>query len=176
MNHHHSQTESSKKEYFKLALVFVLIAVAATVMSTTVEFHWTAWMRWFMGGFFLIFGSFKLIGYEHFVQMFPRYDIIARRYKLYAYFYPFIELALAFAYILDLAPLLRDSFTLAFVLVGAYGVAQGLAKAGTTIHCACLGGIIKLPLSTVTLLEDLLMAVMAAFMLLAMFTGQQISP
>lgn len=177
MNHqHHQAAESSKKEYFKLALVFIVIAAAATVMSTTVEFHWTSWMRWFMGGFFLVFGSFKLIGYEMFVQMFPRYDIIGKRYKLYNYLYPFIELSLGVAYILDVLPFLRDSITLFIMLIGAYGIAKSLLRSGPKFHCACLGGIIKLPLSTVTLIEDLLMAVMAALMLLAMLTGQVLSP
>lgn len=132
-------------------------------------------MRWFMGGFFLVFGSFKLIGYENFVQMFPQYDVISQRYPIYKYLYPFIEVWLGVAYILDLVPYFRDAFTLAIMLIGAYGVAKGLAKRGN-FHCACLGGIIKLPLSTVTLVEDLVMAVMAALMLLAMITGQLISP
>lgn len=176
MNHAHMNTDSSKKEYFKLFGIFFVLAAAATLMSTNLEFHWTAWMRWFMGGFFLVFGSFKLIGYEMFVQMFPRYDVIGRRYKLYNYLYPFIEISLGIAYILDVAPVLRDGITLAIMLVGAYGVAKGLAKRGPTFHCACLGGIIKLPLSTVTLLEDLVMAVMAALMLIAMMTGQVLSP
>jgi len=175
MNHAHMKTDSSKKEYFKLFGIFFILAAAATLMSTTVEFHWTDWMRWFMGGFFLVFGSFKLIGYEMFVKMFPQYDVIGRRYKLYNYLYPFIEISLGVAYILDMAPLLRDSVTLTIMLVGAYGVSKGLARRGS-FHCACLGGVIKLPLSTVTLLEDLIMAVMAALMILAMVTGQVISP
>lgn len=174
--HRHPETESSKKEYAKLAFIFVLLAAAATVMSTTVEFHWTDWMRWFMAGFFLVFGSFKLIGYEHFVQMFPRYDVIAKRHKVYTYLYPFIELSLGVAFVLDIAPLLRDVVTLFIMLVGAYGVAKGLMQRGPTFHCACLGDIIKLPLSTVTLLEDLIMAVMAALMIIAMLSGQVLSP
>lgn len=173
---HHDKTESTKKEYFKLVFIFILLAVAATIMSTTVEFHWTDWMRWFMGGFFLVFGSFKLIGYEMFVHMFPRYDVIGRRYKVYNYLYPFIEISLGVAYILDITPVLRDSITLFIMTVGAYGVAKGLMKRGPTFHCACLGGVIKLPLSTVTLLEDLIMAGMALLMLLAMLTGQVLSP
>lgn len=133
-------------------------------------------MRWFMGGFFLVFGSFKLIGYEMFVHMFPRYDIIGRRYKLYNYLYPFIEISLGVAYVLDVAPLLRDTVTLLIMSVGAYGVAKGLAQRGTSFHCACLGGVIKLPLSTVTLVEDIVMAVMAGLMILAMLSGQMLSP
>jgi hypothetical protein len=35
------------------------------------------------------------------------------------------------------------------------------------IRCACLGAVFNLPMSTVTIIENLLMVVMAAFMLAA---------
>jgi hypothetical protein len=44
-------------------------------------------------------------------------------------------------------------------------VVQSLIKK-TNFQCACLGTIIKLPLSKVTLFEDLLMMVMSIIMLL----------
>src|SRR5690606_29058660 len=84
--------ESSQREYLKLGGILLLIVICATVMSTVLGFDWQEWMRWFMGGFFVIFGSFKLIGYEMFIMMFPTYDPIAKRFPLYNYFYPFIEL------------------------------------------------------------------------------------
>jgi hypothetical protein len=43
-------------------------------------------------------------------------------------------------------------------------VAQEL-KRRAGIHCACLGNVIKLPLSTVSLVEDIGMGLMAAAML-----------
>lgn len=158
--------EKTKKEYWKLAGIIFLIVICAAVMSTVVGFDWQEWMRWFMGGFFVFFGSFKLIGYESFHLMFPVYDPIARKYKWYGYSYPFIELFLGFLYCSDLFPLFRDVTTIVLLGIGAYGVRKAI-KAQQGINCACLGNIIKLPLSSVTLLEDVLMVAMAAIMLVS---------
>lgn len=50
--------------------------------------------------------------------------------------------------------------------VGTVGVARAL-PARRKIRCACLGAVFKLPMSYVTLAEDVLMAGMAAAMVLA---------
>lgn len=172
INHrdHSSMTpaENSAKEYYKLAGILALIAICASIMSTVVGFDWQEWMRWFMGGFFIFFGSFKLIGYEMFTLMFPIYDPLAKKNKLYTLTYPFIEVFLGFLYCVNLAALPRDVVTLFIMSIGAYGVIKSLPR-GETIRCACLGNIIKLPLSTVTLLEDLTMAFMAFIMLISHF-------
>jgi hypothetical protein len=53
---------------------------------------------------------------------------------------------------------------MALMAVGAYGVHQEL-KNKSNIMCACLGGIIKLPLSRVSLIEYVAMFIMAAAMI-----------
>lgn len=156
---------SNAREYKKLAAVFVVLIIAATVASTVVGFRLEEWMRWFMGGFFIVFGGFKMIGYEMFIFMFPSYDILGRKFRLYTYLYPFIEVSLGILYILDLLGPIRDVVTLFIMTIGAIGVFKTLATKGQ-IRCACLGNVIKLPLSTVTLLEDLSMAAMALIMIL----------
>ncbi|MDP3725587.1 MAG: hypothetical protein Q8R36_00140 [bacterium] len=47
---------------------------------------------------------------------------------------------------------------------GALGVFLKL-RDGEVVPCACLGVVFKIPMTWVTFIEDLLMAVMAAFML-----------
>jgi hypothetical protein len=50
------------------------------------------------------------------------------------------------------------------MLISALGVANELRKK-QTIMCACLGTVFKIPMTYVTLFEDLLMASMALYML-----------
>jgi hypothetical protein len=50
-------------------------------------------------------------------------------------------------------------------LFGAVGVALALRK-GLDIACPCMGNVLKVPMSTVTLTEDLGMAAMAALLLI----------
>lgn len=156
---------SNRDEYLKLAGVFGVIAICATIMSTVLGFDLQIWLEWFMGGFFVIFGSFKLIGYEMFVMTFPKYDPLAKRSQIYTYIYPFIELFLGFLYVANLLSGFREVATLVIFSFGSYGVLKYLAKNPEGIQCACLGNIIKLPLSTVTLIEDVLMAGLSGIML-----------
>lgn len=165
---HESMTESKSdtKEYLKFA---GLIAGITVISLLAYSYHHSdnleLWMRLFMGIFFLVFAGFKFIGYKMFVEMFAGYDIIGKKLKAYSYAYPFIELGLAIFYLANLYPSFRDVFTLAIMLIGSIGVFQEIYHRRSGIHCACLGNIIKLPLSTVSLVEDIGMAVMAGIMI-----------
>lgn len=122
-------------------------------------------MQDFMGGFFVVFGLLKILGYKGFIETFPRYDIVAKKIKLYAYLYPFIEFKLGILFILGLYPLATNIFTLLIMVVGSIGIYRTLKK-GVFIQCACLGGLFALPLSWISFGENILMAVMSLTMLL----------
>ena len=79
--------------------------------------------------------------------------------------YPFIELGLGVAYLLRWELTIINWITLVLMLIGSIGVLQALLKKNA-IRCACLGTALNLPMTTVTLVEDLGMAAMAAAMLL----------
>ena len=168
MDHaHHPMVagENSPIEYFKFAGVITAITLASLFLHATYGTSgWEDFLRWFMGVFFLVFASFKFIGYKMFAMMFAGYDVVAKRFKAYAYAFPFIELGLAVLYLGDLVPNTRDLLTVVVMGLGAIGVAQEIRKR-SGIHCACLGNIIKLPLSTVSLVEDVGMGLMAVVML-----------
>jgi len=119
----------------------------------------------FMGYFFLVFGLLKVIRIKGFAQAYRMYDVVAKRSKVYSYIYPFIELGFGLAY-LFMWQIKAVSFVVVIVmLVGAYGVYLKL-KEHEEIPCACLGTVFKVPMTWVTLGEDLLMAVMALMILL----------
>ena len=121
-------------------------------------------VRIFMGTFFLVFGVLKLIHLNDFADAYQMYDIIAARFKGYGYGYPFLEVALGVGYILGVVPLLTHSATLILMLIGAFGVYRTLGKK-ENIPCVCLGTIFTVPVTWVTLCENLLMAGMALGML-----------
>jgi len=144
-------------------LVIILFTVIRVVMVDGADLMFA--MRNCMGGFFIVFGGFKVINWKGFTEAYGIYDIIAKRSKAYAYAYPLIELALGVAYLTSFNLVLTNWITLVIMLVGAIGVAQELVK-GNVIPCACLGVVFKIPMTKVTLLEDLLMAGMALWMLI----------
>jgi hypothetical protein len=92
------------------------------------------------------------------------YDLVAKRIRVYAYLYPFIELGLGLAYLSFFIPILTYLVTIVVMLVGAIGVIKSL-KTGLKINCACMGTVLDVPLSTVTLTEDIGMGVMSLIML-----------
>jgi copper chaperone CopZ len=147
------------KTYYPLLLIIGLIAVASLAADD--------WMMAFMGGFYLVFGAFKLLDVPAFATAYGRYDVIAKVFKPWGYAYPFIETALGFAFLFHFQPVASTVIALALSLVGAVGVVQAtLSK--QTIRCACLGTVFQLPMSVVTVVENLGMAVMAGLMLMHM--------
>ena len=121
-------------------------------------------MRYFMAGFFLVFSFFKLLDIRAFADAYQGYDLLAKRWRGWALLYPFVELGLGVAYLANFNPTATYWVTVGVMGFSAIGVVQAvLAK--RTIQCACLGTVFKLPMTTVTIVEDLGMVAMAAWML-----------
>lgn len=156
--------------YFPLLLivgfiVMVSVAVQFSPMFANQPFDFMQWMTHFMAGFFLVFSFFKLLNIRGFADSYAMYDVLAMRFKPYGYVYPFIELGLGLAYLLAWQPIFTNTVTLLVMLFSSIGVIISVAKR-QKIRCACLGAVFNLPMSTITIIEDLLMAGMALWMLL----------
>jgi hypothetical protein len=117
-----------------------------------------------MAGFFLVFSFFKLLDLRGFVDAYRSYDVVARAWPAWAFVYLFVELGLGVAYLLNLSPRITNGLTLALMLIGSIGVLKALLDE-RAIRCACLGTALNLPMTTITLVEDLAMAAMASAML-----------
>ena len=159
------QTKKNIRDFLPLIIIFSCIFLY-TIIRLIQHGAWDTLfvMRNFEGAFFIIFGAFKLLNWRGFVSAYQLYDIIARRSKPYAYAYPIIELALGIAYLAAYQLLLTSIITFLIMVVSTIGVAQALSKK-QAISCACLGTVFKLPMTQVTLVEDLLMGVMALVMI-----------
>jgi copper chaperone CopZ len=146
-----------------LILGYLTLAVAlAARMSGDTSAH--SLMTNFMGGFFLIFSFFKLLDLGGFADAYRSYDLLAQKVPIWGMIYPFVELGLGVAYLLRISPMAVNLLTLALMLAGAAGVWTALQKK-QKLRCACLGTALNLPMTTVTLVEDIGMAAMAAGML-----------
>lgn len=152
--------KSTKREYRKFIAVIIFIALSATLMSTLISFRPLDWIRWFVGSSLFVFGGFKLISYESFLEVFPRYDLIAHRFRLYGLAYPFIQLILGVCFILDMISGFRNVLTLAIMAIGLYGVSKSLMQYGPSKTHTWLGHALKLPLSTAILFEDIITTVL----------------
>lgn len=158
-----------KASYYPLVLILAyLLGAVGLVELASGGFDGMRAMRHFMAGFFLVFSFFKLLDLPAFATSYSGYDIVARRWPQYGFAYPFVELGLGVAYLTNFWPLLTNSVALVVMGVSTAGVVLSLV-AKRKIQCACLGTVFNLPMSIVTLVEDLLMLGMAAVMLAALF-------
>ncbi len=156
---------ASKDSFTPIYLIFGYVAGVATLTQLrSGGFDAMAWMGHFMAGFFLVFSFFKLLNVRGFAEGYRTYDVVAKRVPAYGLVYPFIELTLGIAYLVAPMSILTNATTLVVMGVSSIGVIQQVLK-NSPFQCACLGTIFKLPLSKVTLVEDLLMVAMSAGMI-----------
>ena len=161
------QSPTKLKQLFPLFLIFVYLIVASIFLQKN-SFRITDIMIDFMGLFFVVFSLFKFLDYKGFPNAFARYDPLAKRSIFYAKIYPFIET------LLGLMLLLRWQLNFAFITtivilsITTFGVVYTLFDKNK-INCACLGTALKLPMTEATLIENVIMLVMAVTMLFYQF-------
>lgn len=160
MNHDHNV--DNRKEYLKFTGVLFFILIDSLIVMRVGSLNF---LDAFMGVFFVVFAGFKLFSLKEFAYGFQTYDLIAKRAIIYAYLYPFIQLTLGVIYLLGQASLAVNVFVILISLISGAGVLNSLMKK-QEVHCVCLGNVIKLPLSTISFVEDFGMALMAVAMIL----------
>jgi len=157
---------SKLKTYKPLIIVFLYIILGVTILEIrSGSFNWMNAMNNFMAGFFLVFSFFKMLDLSNFAMSYSSYDIIAKKWYGYGFVYPFIELTLGVLYLLQLNPVFTNMATIIVMGISSVGVIQSVMQK-RTIQCACLGAVFNLPMSTITIIEDLLMVAMALVMLM----------
>jgi copper chaperone CopZ len=151
-----------EKQSLTPLLVIVAYLVGGVILHAqqTGDFSSHSLMRIFMGGFFVLFSLFKMVDLSGFADGYSTYDVLAKRSRVYAISYPFIELGLGILFFLNALPLFTNGTTAVLMAVGAIGVGKALLEK-RAIQCACLGTALKLPMTKVTLAEDVIMGLMA---------------
>lgn len=148
-----------------LILLAYLLLVITSASIASGHFQSMEAMRLFMGGFFIAFSFFKMLDLRGFADAYRSYDIVVKVWPGYGFVYPFIELALGLAYIAAWQTFGVNLATAVIMGVSLLGVIKAVTSK-QTIRCACLGTVFNLPMSTVTIIEDGLMLIMAVTSLL----------
>ena len=167
MEHNESaeQAKSWLGTYKPILLIFGYVTAIAIIIGVNQNtFDWMQAMNVFMAGFFLAFSFFKMLDLKGFADSYAMYDIVARKIKAWGFIYPFVELALGFAYATGFQPLVTNIVTLIVMSISIVGVLQSVINK-RKIQCACLGAVFNLPMSTVTIIEDVLMIGMSGSMI-----------
>ena len=158
-----SEVDKSWLATYKPILLIGGFIASVSILTAKGSLH--VGMDTFMASFFLVFSFFKLLDIKSFANSYAIYDLLAMKVPAYGYVYPFIELALGIAFLTEFNPIFTNWATIIVMGFSSIGVIQSVLNK-QKIQCACLGAVFNLPMSTVTIIEDLLMVAMAAFMLL----------
>jgi copper chaperone CopZ len=159
----------SLKQYFEskkpilIGLSIIIIASSAIQVSRTSSTT-NDWLIDYMGLFFIIFSFLKFFDLNGFKNTFSQYDLIAKKIPSFGLVYPFIELILGVGFLSRTLLLYANIITLIIMIIQSIGVFQSLRRK-TQIQCACMGSSISVPLSSLTLLEDIIMVIMSAYMI-----------
>ncbi len=171
----HRRTPGRGRSWRDYLPLLALVLVSALVASALKRSYGPGanpihWMHDFMGFFLVVFALLKLFDLPGFADGFQMYDLLAKPFRPYAYVYPFIELALGLGYFAFWRPTTVYLATAIVLGFSALGVIAALRR-GLDVECACMGTILKVPLSTVALTEDVGMVAMAGAMWLRVMTA-----
>ena len=142
----------------------LLVAVSLIGLGSLASGGADGFMAKFMGGFFLVFGGLKLLDLGGFAAAYAKYDLLAARLPAYGWVYPVVEVVLGLAYLATPEWMGLHAITFVLMTFSALGVIRALRR-GEQLTCACMGTAFNLPMTTVTIVEDLGMAAMAGAML-----------
>ena len=131
------------------------------LLKTDKQYNRKILMNNIMGCIFIIFGLLKIVNLPKFVQIFNKYDIISQKIPYYGYIYPFIEIFLGIAYLKKYKLNIINSSTIFFMIISIISVVITMIN-GQKLRCGCLGSFLHIPLSYVTLSENVVMALMSA--------------
>ena len=110
-------------------------------------------------------GIQKLQDLQSYANGFIQYDLLARRYVPYAYFYAFVEAIGGILMIAGLLTLIIAPIVLAVTILGAVSIIKAVYFEKRSLRCACVGGDSNVPLGFISLSENLGMMAMAIWML-----------
>lgn len=146
----------SWRDYLPLIYVYIFSLLITLNLTFYYSFLFRESVLFFLGIFSLIFGILKIIKLTSFVDSFIEYDFISKKIKAYAYAFPFIELIFAVSFLLRHELILIELICLIFYSLNLIGVINALLQKKKFV-CACLGGLFNVPLSYVSLAENLTM-------------------
>ena len=153
----------SSKKPILLALTIVIVS-SLSIQTPFQNFDLDNWFITYMGLFFMLFSFLKLLNIKGFSLTFSRYDLLGKNIPGFSISYPFLEFCLGVAFLTNSLLIAANLATLIFMISQSIGVGNVLRKK-EIIQCACLGSSINLPVSYLTLIENLVMVSMSSYML-----------
>ena len=146
---------------FLILCIFIIIYILSDYYTKNIDHdeNFDNKILNYMGFIFFIFGILKLYDIHKFSKIFNKYDIISQKINLYSYFYPFIEIIIGVLLIKNYQIENLIKLIILLMIISILSVLISLYK-GKELRCGCLGSFFHIPLSYVTLSENIIMLIM----------------
>lgn len=141
------------------------ILVTTLIIGLLVSIFYRPFMTYFMSAVLGLLAILKLLDLRGFSDAYRQYDIISKHFRPYSFAYPFIEFSLAIALALQLYLVPIAIILIILMVEGLISIGLEM-RSGRTIRCACMGTKINVPLTTLTLVENSIMIIMAILLIL----------
>jgi len=165
------QNKQSFKDKVLTYLPVFYVYAFSLLISLNIVFFYDLNIRslflYFLGFFSLTFGILKFINLNSYIDSLLEYDFIAQRFKFYAYLIPVFEIVFGVLFVLQKEYLLIEYLCIIFFTLNIVVIANALEKR-RNFTCACMGGLFKIPLSYVSLLESLTMVLGTIYLIYKM--------
>jgi hypothetical protein len=159
------ENDKSKLQQLKPLILILTYISVASIMINYKNWNSNEAMLDFMGLFYIVFSFFKMLDLKGFPESFRMYDPLAKRLPIYGWIYPFIETGLGIMLLMRYEVKIALIITLLVLGITTIGVTKTLLDK-KSIKCACLGTVLKLPMTEATFIENFIMIVMAISMLM----------
>lgn len=153
------------RERGKLRRILIGITLVAAMLTFVRGIELERFLADFMAVFTITFAAFKFADIEAFAGIYRNYDWIARLFRPWGFILPFILAFMGFWYLLSEAPSRLN--ILALLVSGTAGTAAFMAVRGKFKNqYAYHKTLLKLPFARISLLENTVMFVLAAALLM----------
>jgi len=165
-----SEPVSFKEKFLTYLPVFYVYAFSLLI-SLNIVFFYSLNLRslflFFLGFFSISFGVLKLINLKSYFESVLEYDFIVQKFNFYAYLIPIFEIVFGALFVLQKEYLFIEYLCIIFFTLNIVVIANALEKK-RNFTCACMGGLFKIPLSYVSLLESLTMVLGTIYLIYKM--------
>ena len=161
---------NNTSSFILILILFITIFIINYIYLTyikkdtalNVNINKTELMNNTMGTILLVFGGLKLFDLQKFSNIFAKYNLISKQIPYYSYFYPFIEIILAIALFFRYSLNIVYGLIIILMIISLISVSISLYQ-GQNLRCGCLGSFFHLPLSYVTISENVVMLLMSFY-------------
>jgi hypothetical protein len=147
--------DETSREYIKLAGLILFLLLLSLGLTYGRGWGVKYLFQDFIAALLITSSAYKMFRLEVFVKIFKSYDLVAQRWPMWAYVYPFLELGIGADYLLSNGSSFLYFLTFIFLGMTIYSKIFQV-KSRVHLQYACLDNLVRLPISTIDFIVSII--------------------